>query len=109
MILQRWGIFAVLMLATATVEAGRIYGSLQVDGQAAPVGTKVVINCSSKSNSTEVQKHGRYSVNVDIEGPCSLSVEGYAGASIKVVSYNEATRYNFILTRSGNGFSIKRK
>jgi len=109
MILQRWGVFAVFMFATTTVEAGRIYGSLQLDGQAVPVGTPVAINCPGESNTTEVQNHGRYSVNVDMEGPCTFSVEAYAGASIEVVSYNEATRYNFLLSRGGTGYIIQRR
>jgi len=109
MIQQRCGVFAVFMFATATVEAGRIYGSLQLDGHAVPVGTQVVIDCSGESNTTKVQKHGRYSVIADMEGPCTLSVETYAGASIEVVSYDEATRYNFLLSRSGNGYIIQRR
>lgn len=109
MMRQGWIVFAVLMFVTATAEAGRIYGSLQVDGKAVKAGTKVALDCSGKSYTTTVQSHGRYSVNVSKEGPCSFSVAGFPGAATKVVSYNEATRYNFLLSRSGNGYSIKRK
>jgi len=101
-------VFVVLMTAMATAEAGRIYGSLQIDGQAVAEGTQVVVNCSGKSYKTEVQKHGRYSVNVGKEGTCSFSVAGYAGVSTDVDSYKEATRYNFLIKRSGSKYSIKR-
>ena len=101
--------FAVLMVATSTVEAGKIYGSLQVDGQAVAPGTQVNISCAGTTYSAVVGDHGRYSVNVEREGACSLSIAGYAGASTKIISYQEATRYNFLLTRSGNGYSMQRK
>lgn len=109
MMRQGWIVFAVLMFVTATAEAGKIYGSLQVNGKAVAAGTQVKIKCGGKSYTTKVQNHGRYSVNVDKEGPCSFSVAGYAGATTEVVSYNEATRYNFLLAGSGNGYSMKRK
>jgi hypothetical protein len=48
-------------------------------------------------------------VNVSQEGPCSISVDGYAGASAEVVSYDEATRYNFLLSPGGNGYRMERK
>ena len=102
-------VFFVLLAASATAEAGKIYGSIQVNGKAVAKGTAVKLTCSGKSYPTEVGKHGRYSVNVDRNGPCSLSVTGYTGASIDVVSYSEATRYNFLLKNSGSGYSIQRK
>jgi len=108
MMRQSLVVFVVLMTAMATAEAGRIYGSLQIDGQAVPTGTQIVINCSGQSYPTKVQKHGRYSVNVNKQGTCSFSVAGYTGASTNVDSYNEATRYNFLIKRSGSSFSIKR-
>jgi len=101
-------LFTILLFVTVTAEAGRIYGSLQVNGKAVAKGTKVTVNCSGNSYSTQVGAHGRYSVNVNQEGSCSLSVEGYSGASTGVVSYKEATRYNFALSGSGSSFSITR-
>jgi hypothetical protein len=102
-------IFAVLLVAISTAEAGKIYGSLQVDGQAVAPGTQVNINCAGTTYSAAVGDHGRYSVNVEREGSCSLSIAGYTGASAKIISYQEATRYNFLLTRSGNDYSMQRK
>ncbi|WP_455218905.1 hypothetical protein [Kaarinaea lacus] len=101
-------VFVVLMVVMTTAEAGRIYGSLQIDGQAVAKGTQVVINCSGKPYQSNVQNHGRYSVNVDRQGACTFSVAGFKGASIDVNSYAEATRYNFIIKRSGNRYSIQR-
>ncbi|WP_455208353.1 hypothetical protein [Kaarinaea lacus] len=101
--------FVLLLAATTAAEAGKIYGSLQVDGQAIAEGTQVSVNCAGTSYIGNVGNHGRYSVNVDREGPCVLSVNGFAGATTDVVSYNEATRYNFLLTRSGSGYNMERK
>jgi len=100
--------FTILLLVTVTAEAGRIYGSLQVNGKAVAKGTTVNVNCSGTSYSAQVGSHGRYSVNVNQEGSCNLSIEGYSGASTNVVSYKEATRYNFALSGSGGSFSITR-
>ena len=93
----------------ASAEAGRIYGSLQIDGQAVAKGTKIVIDCSGKSDDTEVQEHGRYSLNVARQGTCTFSIDGYTGALIDIVSYAEATRYNFAISRNGNVFTVRRK
>lgn len=109
MMRQGWVMFAVLMFATATVEAGRIYGSVQVEGKAIAPGTQIMINCSNKSYTTKIHKYGRYSVNIDKEGLCSFSIAGYAGAANMVVSFNEVTRYNFLIRPSGNGYSLQRK
>lgn len=109
--MNRGGIITLvaLLLAASAAEAGKIYGSLQIDGQAVIQGTRVSINCAGTDYTAEVGDHGRYSVNVEMEGPCSLSIAGYAGASAKIISYKEATRYNFLLTRSGNGYNMQRK
>jgi hypothetical protein len=109
MMRQSLVVFVVLMTAMATAEAGRIYGSLQIDGKAVPTGTEIVINCAGQSYTTKVQEHGRYSINVGKQGTCSFSVAGYAGASTDVDSYAEATRYNFLISRSGNSYRMKRK
>ena len=109
MIHRRWCMAAVLILSAAQVEAGKVYGSLLVDGNPVPEGKQVVINCSGNTSTAKVKQHGRYSVNLNTEGPCTLSVTGYPGATIKLVSYNEATRYNFLLKRSGSSYKISRK
>ncbi|WP_455222720.1 hypothetical protein [Kaarinaea lacus] len=101
-------LFIILLLIAVAAEAGRIYGSLQVNGKAVAQGTQVSVNCSGQSYTTQVGKHGRYSVNVGREGVCTISVEGYAGASTDLVSYKEATRYNFTLASSGGSYTMKR-
>jgi hypothetical protein len=106
---QRMVVFVALLTATAVAQAGKIYGSLRVDGQTIAPGTRVVLNCSGTPYTAEVDNHGGYSVNVSQEGPCSISVDGYAGASAEVVSYDEATRYNFLLSPGGNGYRMERK
>ena len=102
-------VFIVLMVVMVTAEAGKIYGSLQVDGKAVAVGTKIVVKCGSKTYSAKVEKYGRYNLYVDGEGRCSLEVVGHKGASIGIISYNEATRYDFTLNRSQSGYNIQRK
>ena len=98
-----------LVLVTSIAEAGRVYGSLQVDGKAAPLGTELVFQCPDKSYPTTVGKHGRYSVSIGVEGACTLTVKGYENASIDIVSYKDATRYNFLLSRSGGVYKLVRK
>jgi len=99
----------VLLLVAAGAHAGKIYGSLQVDGKAVPEGTQVQVNCSGRAYPpVKVGSHGRYSINIDQNGPCSLSVAGYAGASIQVISYDQPTRYNLLLKRDGDRFTMNR-
>ena len=105
---QRIISFTILLLLTVTAEAGRVYGTLQVNGRAVAQGTQVTVNCSGQPYSTKVGKHGRYSVNVGKEGTCTISVEGYAGASTGLVSYKEATRYNFTIKSSGGAYAMER-
>ncbi|NOY62588.1 MAG: hypothetical protein GXP10_05425 [Gammaproteobacteria bacterium] len=100
--------FVMFMFAMGVAQAGKIYGTLQFNGQAVAQGTAVILKCSGQRYSALVGKHGRYTLNVRGEGPCSLTVGGYAGASARVVSYGEPTRYNFIISKNGNGYIIGR-
>ena len=106
---QRLALFVVIVTVMSSAEAGRIYGSLQLDGQAVAKATKIVITCSGTPFDEEVQEHGRYSINVAMQGTCTFSIEGYPGAKIDIVSYAEATRYNFAISRNGNIYTMKRK
>ena len=100
----------ILVSALSTgVQAGKIYGSLQVKGKPVKEGTQIALECSGKSYEAQVKRYGRYSVRVRGEGGCSFSVAGFPGASTDVISYNDPTRYNFIIVRSGNGYSLKRR
>jgi len=101
--------FALLVVLAKGVEAGGVYGSLQIDGRAVAEGTQIALNCSGQVITSAVQKYGRYRVQAQAEGPCSFSVSGYAGAVTQVISYREATRYNLIITSHGNGYSLKRR
>lgn len=106
---QQLALFVVLVSVMASAEAGRIYGGLQIDGQAVAKGTKIVIDCSGTLYDTVVQEHGRYSLNIGRRGTCTFSIDGYTGALIDIVSYAEATRYNFAISRNGNIYTMKRK
>lgn len=83
--------------------AGKIYGGIQYNGKAVASGASIAIVCGSQSYNGTVQQHGRYSINVPVEGRCilNLNIPNKGKASIKVVSYKDATRYNFAYTSKG--------
>lgn len=100
---------ALFFLTCANAQAGRIYGGLQVQNQAVPSGTALQINCGGTTYSGTVKQHGRYSIDVSKQGPCTLNLPAYAGASIRLISFREATRYNFQITRANGSYRLRRK
>ena len=102
-------LIALSLVAAGDAYGGRIYGSIQVNGQPAPPGTRVTVNCSDSQYGGSVQNHGRYSVNAAAEGRCTVSLPGYQNVSAKATSYSEATRYDFAVSGSPGSYSMRRK
>jgi len=110
--------FALLVMLVKGVEAGGIYGSLQIDGKAVAEGTKIELRCpppsknqklESPEGSSTVQKYGRYRVRVSTEGLCVFSVPEHPDAKINVISYKKATRYDLILSKKDGKYSLIRR
>lgn len=100
---------ALLLLVCANTEAGRIYGGLQIQNQAVPAGTALQINCDGTNYQGSVREHGRYSVDIPRQGPCTLILPSYGGASTRIISFREATRYNFQITRANGTYRLRRR
>ena len=99
----------IFLFTSCSAVAGKIYGVILVNGQPLPAKTKLTIACGQATYSANSKNHGRYSVNVKTEGACRLSANGYQGASAKVVSYRDPTKYNFNLTANGSRFTMQRQ
>ncbi len=95
-------------LFVTTACAGKIYGVLQLNKTPLPEKTPLTFTCSGQDYHTNVRKYGRYNIYIKPQGNCVLSIEGYTTPAIRLNSYNEATRYNFILNPHGNSYSIQR-
>ena len=95
-------------LFTTTAYAGKIYGVLQLQNTPLKNNTPLKFTCFGQDYHTKVRKYGRYSIYIKPQGSCVLSIEGYPTPAIRLNSYNEATRYNFILNPQGNSYSIQR-
>lgn len=96
-------LLTILLFISPQVNAGKIYGALQINGEAVSTHSTVTIKCGATSYQAKVQKYGRYSINVIKEGPCTmtLTIPGQGSASASIVSYHEATRYNFMFNNNG--------
>ncbi len=100
---------ALLLLVCTHAEAGRIYGGLQIQNQAVPAGTALQIHCDGDNYNGTVKKHGRYSIDIPKQGPCTLSLPSYGGVSTRIISFREATRYNFQITRVNGDYRLRRR
>lgn len=96
-------LLALILLFPALCYAAQIFGSVRKQGGAAVSG-KVVINCGSQGYEGNIDANGSYSVFVQRQDKCSLTVH-YDGAAVSkavpVFSYSDPTRYDFELLPSG--------
>ncbi len=89
---------------------GEIYGSIKEGKKIIGEGIPVRIACGAGIDSTVTDKYGSYSLYTEKTGECQLIIY-YKGdtLSTEVHSYEDCIRYNFIIDKKDNKFSLRRK
>jgi hypothetical protein len=89
---------------------GEIYGNIKEGKKIVGEGIRVKIVCGADIDSTVTDKYGSYSLYAEKTGECRLSMY-YKGdtLSTEVHSYEDCIRYNFIIDKKDNKFSLRRK
>lgn len=98
-----------LLIAPAAALAGEIYGQIRDSG--GPVtNTSVTVRCREGTYRARTDDSGSYSVYVDEQGTCRLSIS-YRGQtpSIGVASYAEPQRYNLLVSCAGGNCRLERR
>jgi hypothetical protein len=99
-----------LLLLTAPLAAGQIYGTLREGGRGV-AGARIEIVPEGKNPITvTTSANGAYSVSVPDPGRCLLRVYySKPVAPIAIFSYAEPVKYDFDLIAGGNGYSLQRR
>lgn len=100
---------AMALLASATLEAGQVYGTIVLGGKG--VKTKIEVKCGSDTTPGESAADGAYRINVPQQGQCTLALPEYMGApSSAIFSNPNPSAYNFELVQKPDGnFELKRR
>ena len=103
-------ILLVSLSLAASAWAGEIYGTIKEGGQPvkkAPVEIKAPNNKAYPGSTDDL---GNYRIIVAETGKCTITVQ-FNGQSApgEVQSYPTPVRFNWLLEKSGNGYSLKRQ
>lgn len=115
-----WIVLLVTLACSTSVMAGRLYGTVQVNGRAVPEGQPIYVICppppdqrpfEQAAPAGTVNRFGRYSVEAPASGDCAFAVRLGDGrlASIPIISFRTPTRYNFIIRRQGDSIRMERR
>lgn len=117
---QGWIVLLAVLASSTSAVAGRLYGTVQVNGRAVPEGQPIYVICPPPPDQRSfeqvppagnVNRFGRYSVEAPSSGDCTFAVRLGDGrlASIPIISFGTPTRYNFIIRRQGDNISVERR
>jgi hypothetical protein len=98
----------ILLLVPALSFAGEIYGTIKGD-DGKPLTSQVV---QIKQNdkvlaSATIDVNGYFTVTIKEVGKFRLEVVGYKDAGFDVFSSNNSTRYNLLMTKTGDKWILK--
>ena len=101
-------VMLILFFVPVLAFAGEIYGTIKgEDGK--PLTNQVVqIMASDKvmaSDTTDV--NGYFSITIKEVGKFNLEIAAYKGAGFEVFSSNKSTRYNLLLRKEGEKWTLK--
>ena len=100
----------VLFLFASRVTAGELYGTITDGGKPIVSGVKVEITASGNSYSAETDKFGSYRVFVKEKGKCTLTLHVRdQSPAVGLVSYDNSTRYDWILETKDGKLSWRRR
>jgi hypothetical protein len=100
-------LFLVAFFLPLRVLGGEIYGNITDGGKSVGVGVKVELTVGDKSYTAQTDRFGSYRVLVREKGKGVLKVN-YLGQSpsLEVYSYDNAVRYNLVLEKKDNKYSV---
>jgi len=110
----------LILLFPNTAVSGSIYGKMEiqkndVDEETTYPKTNLNIKCGNKAYTQNVTIPGVYAIDVEKTGECILTITiigtkiGTQKLNFKVLSTEQAVRYNFILKENNEGrYSLKR-
>jgi len=99
-----------LFLSASVATAGEVYGTITQGNKSVAAGVKVEISASGKVYKAETDKFGSYRLIVTEKGKCTITVRvNEDSASAALVSYDKATRYDWILQTTDGKLSLQRK
>ena len=100
-----------VLLFSAALLAGQIYGTIVLEGQGLK-NAAIEIQCGKEAAVTgATAADGSYRINVTPQGQCTLTLTGYEGRpSAAVFSGPNPAAYNYELVKLANGkFELKRR
>ena len=90
--------------------AGELYGTITDGGKPIASGVKLEIAASGNAYSAETDKFGSYRVFVKEKGKCTLTLHVRdQSPTVGLVSYDNSTRYDWILETKDGKLSLRRR
>lgn len=90
--------------------AGEIYGTIKEGGQPVKNAQVEITSSGNKEYKATTDEFGNYRIVVAETGKCALTVQfNGSSATATVQSYSTPVRFNWLLEKSGNGYSLKRQ
>jgi hypothetical protein len=99
-----------LILCASRMTAGELYGTITDGGKPIASGLKVEIAAAGIVYPAETDKFGSYRVFVKGKGKCTLTVHVRdQSPTVGLVSYDNSTRYDWILETKDGKLSLRRR
>jgi hypothetical protein len=103
-------VLLALLLFASRMTAGELYGTITDGGKHIASGVKVEIAASGKVYPTETDKFGSYRVFVKEKGKCTMTLHFRdQSPTVGLVSYDNSTRYDWILETKDGKLSLRRR
>ena len=97
-------------LFVASSFAGEIYGTIKEGKDLVPKNTTIEIKSSAKTYSAVTDEFGNYRVAVAETGKCEFTVHFKdQSVSAEMQSYWNPSRFDWVLEKSGDKYSLKRQ
>lgn len=102
--------FLSIFFITSVAMAGEIYGTIEDAGKPVQAGVKVEVTVAGKSFTGETDKLGTYHVFATDKGKGTLTAS-YKDQkpSAEIISFDNATRYDWTVETAGGKMALKRK
>jgi hypothetical protein len=99
-----------LVLCASRMSAGELYGTIIDGGKPIASGLKIEIAAAGIVYPAETDKFGSYRVFVKGKGKCKLTLHVRdQSPTIGLVSYDNSTRYDWILETKDGKLSLRRR
>ena len=103
-------VLLALTLFVASSFAGEIYGTIKQGKDLVPKSTTIEIKSSAKTYSAVTDEFGNYRVAVAETGKCEFTVHFKdQSVSAEMQSYWNPSRFDWVLEKSGDKYSLKRQ